>query len=46
MRKLHLTNQIDLVRFAIARGIVALPSDSTPLGASTGGPRRTDRRSV
>ena len=27
MRKLHLSNQIDLIRFAIARGIVALPSD-------------------
>lgn len=27
MRKLHLTNQIDLVRFAMARGILTLPSD-------------------
>lgn len=27
MRKLHLRNQIDLIRFAITRGIVALPSD-------------------
>ena len=27
MRKLHLTNQIDLVRFAMARGILTLSSD-------------------
>jgi DNA-binding NarL/FixJ family response regulator len=47
MRKLNLSNQIDLVRFAIAHGIVALPSD--PLrhpDRRPGGLRRTDRRSV
>ncbi len=27
MRKLRLGNQIDLIRFAIARGILTLPSD-------------------
>lgn len=37
MRKLHLRNQIDLIRFAIARGIVALPSD--PLRHSDRGAR-------
>jgi DNA-binding NarL/FixJ family response regulator len=30
MRKLHLGNQIDLVRFAIARGVLALPEDPPP----------------
>ena len=38
MRKLHLGNQIDLIRFAIARGILALPSD--PLRHSDRGSRR------
>jgi DNA-binding NarL/FixJ family response regulator len=38
MRKLHLGNQIDLIRFAIARGILALPSD--PLRHSDRGPQR------
>jgi DNA-binding NarL/FixJ family response regulator len=37
MRKLRLNNQIDLVRFAIARGILALPSPSALLA---GRPRR------
>jgi DNA-binding NarL/FixJ family response regulator len=36
MRKLRLGNQIDLVRFAIARGFLALPSD--PLGHADRGP--------
>jgi two-component system, NarL family, response regulator NreC len=41
MRKLHLNNQIDLVRFAIARGIVALPSDPLRYAErGPGGPRR------
>jgi DNA-binding CsgD family transcriptional regulator len=47
VRKLHVNNQVDLVRFAIARGIVALPSD--PLRHAergSGGSRRTERRSV
>ena len=43
MRKLRLGNQIDLVRFAIARGFLALPSD--PLRHADRGPggrRRSD----
>ncbi len=40
MRKLHLSNQIDLIRFAIARGILTLPSD--PLRHSDRGPRRPE----
>jgi two-component system response regulator NreC len=38
MRKLHLSNQIDLIRFAFGRGILALPSD--PLRSPEPGPRR------
>lgn len=32
MRKLQLGNQIDLIRFAIARGVLALPSPTPSLG--------------
>jgi len=39
MRKLQLSNQIDLIRFAIARGILALPSPSMSLGPR---PRRPE----
>jgi two-component system, NarL family, response regulator NreC len=41
MRKLHLSNQMDLIRFAIARGIVVLPWD--PLRYLDRGPRRLGR---
>jgi DNA-binding NarL/FixJ family response regulator len=45
MRKLHLSNQIDLVRFAIARGILASPLPFLRFSRrGRGGQRRTESR--
>lgn len=44
MRKLHLANQVDLIRFAFARGLLILPSG--PLRGSDRGSRRRSSRTL